>query len=183
MVEHDHPEQHSGHHPWVGFIYLYLHYFSLCVGLILLHFLMAPAWVCLYVYFLFSNILFIILGGVDMTTSIYKAAAVTLDEDLASQVKRKKEVEMETESLRKRLNMLHLEVHEEKARDAKINVETAVLLAKSASLDEELTTHSNLKGGKYLTRDQGADNSGPVNELIEEDDEEEIIYKPPFQIV
>ena len=120
---------------------------------------------------------------VDMTTAIYKAAAVTLDEDLASQIKRKKEVEMETESLRKRLNMLHLEVHEEKARDAKINVETAVLLAKSASLDEELTTHSNLKGGKYLTRDQGADNSGPVNELIEEDDEEEIIYKPPFLTV
>ena len=39
---------------------------------------------------------------VDMTTAIYKAAAVTLDEDLASQ-KKKKQVEMETESLRKRL--------------------------------------------------------------------------------
>ena len=37
---------------------------------------------------------------VDMTTAVYKAAAVTLDEYLASQVKRKKEVEMETESFR-----------------------------------------------------------------------------------
>ena len=32
---------------------------------------------------------------VDMTTTIYKATAVTLDEDLASQIKRKKEVELE----------------------------------------------------------------------------------------
>ena len=75
---------------------------------------------------------------VDMTTTIYKAAVVTLDEDLASQIKRNKEVEMETESLRKRLNMLRLKVHEGKAREAKIDVETAVLLAKSVSLDKEL---------------------------------------------
>ena len=114
---------------------------------------------------------------------MYKAAAVTLDEDLASQIKRKKEVEMETESLRKRLNMLRFKVQEGKAREAKIDVETAVLLAKSASLDEKLTTRSNLKGGKYLARDQGADNSGPDREVIEEDDEEEIIYKPPFPSV
>ncbi|TMW87084.1 hypothetical protein EJD97_020442 [Solanum chilense] len=120
---------------------------------------------------------------VDMTTTIYKAAAVTLDEDLASQIKRNKEVEMETESLRKRLNMLRLEVHEGKAREAKIDIETAVLLAKSASLDEKLTTRSNLKGGKYLARDQGAGNSGPDNELIKEDDEEEIVYKLPFPTV
>ena len=32
---------------------------------------------------------------VDMTTAIYKAAVATLDEDLASQIKRKKEVEIE----------------------------------------------------------------------------------------
>ena len=51
---------------------------------------------------------------VDMTTTIYKAAAMKLDEYLASQRKRKKEVEMETESLRKRLNIFHLEVHEER---------------------------------------------------------------------
>ena len=118
-----------------------------------------------------------------MTMTIYEAAAVTVDEDLASQIKRNKEVKMETESLRKRLNMLHLEVHEEKARDAKIDVETAVLLAKSASLDEELTTHSNLKGGKHLAREQGASNGGPGREVIEEDDEEEIVYKPPFPTV
>ena len=53
------------------------------------------------------------------------------------------------------------------------------MLARSAALDEELATHSNLKGGKYLARDQGADNSGPDREVIEEDDEEEIVYKPP----
>ena len=120
---------------------------------------------------------------VDMTTTIYKASAVTLDEDLASQIKRKKEVEMETESLRKRLNMLRLKVHEGKAREAKIDVETAVLLAKSASLDKELMTRSNMKGGNYLACKQGADNNGPDNELTEEDDEEETVYKPPFPIV
>ena len=120
---------------------------------------------------------------VDMTTTVYKAAAVTLDEDLASQIKRKKKVEMETESLRKRLNMLRLKVHEGKAREAKIDIETVVLSARSAALDEELATHSNLKGGKYLARDQGADNSGPGHEVTEEDDEEEIVYKPPFPTV
>ena len=60
---------------------------------------------------------------------------------------------METENLRKRLNLLCLEVHEGKAREAKIDFETAVLLARSAALDKELATHSNLKGGKYLARD------------------------------
>ena len=90
---------------------------------------------------------------------------------------------METKSLRKRLNLLCLEVHVGKTRGAKIDIETVVLLDRSASLDEELTTHSNLKGGKYLARDQGADNSGPDREVIEEDDEEEIIYKPPFPSV
>ena len=89
---------------------------------------------------------------------------------------------MEIESLRKRLILLCLELHEEKEREAKIDIETAVLLANSASLDKELTTRGNLKGRKYLARDQGADNSGPDNELIEEDDEEEIVYKPPFPI-
>ena len=74
---------------------------------------------------------------VDMATTIYKAAAVTLDGDLASQIKRKKEVEMETESLRQKLDMLRLKVHEGKAREAKIDVETVVLLAKSVSLDKE----------------------------------------------
>ena len=49
---------------------------------------------------------------VDMTTTIYKAAVTTLDEDLASQIRRKKEVETEAESLRKRLNLLRLEIHE-----------------------------------------------------------------------
>ena len=100
---------------------------------------------------------------VDMAIAIYKATAVTLDEDFASQIKRKKEIEMETESLREKLDMLHLKVHEGKAREAKIDVETAVLLAKSASVDKELTIHSKLKGGKYLAFEQGADNNGPDN--------------------
>ncbi|TMW82023.1 hypothetical protein EJD97_007029 [Solanum chilense] len=117
---------------------------------------------------------------VGMTTAIYKAAAVTLDEDLASQIKRKKEVEMETESLRKRLHLLRLEVHEGKAREAKIDIKTAVLLARSVSLDDKLMTRSNSKGVKYLAHDQGADSRGPDHEAIEEDDEEEIVYKPPF---
>ena len=90
---------------------------------------------------------------------------------------------METESIRKRLNLLRLEIHEGKAREAKIDIETAVLSARSAALDEELETHSNSKGGKYLARDQGVDHSGPDHEVIEEDDEEEIVYKPPFPTV
>ena len=68
-------------------------------------------------------------------------------------MKRKKDVEMEIESLRRRLNMLRLEAHEVKSREAKIDIDTAVLLARSAALDEELTTRSNWKGGKYLARD------------------------------
>ena len=90
---------------------------------------------------------------------------------------------MEIESLRRRLNMLRLEAHEVKAREAKIDIKTAVLLARSAALNEELTTRRNLKGGKYLARDQGANHSGPGCEVIEEDDEEEIVYKPPFPTV
>ena len=120
---------------------------------------------------------------VDVTTAINKAAVTTLDEDLASSIKRKKEVEMETESLRKRLNLLRLEIHEGKAREAKIDIETAVSLARSATLDEELATHSNLKGGKHPAREQGTDHSSPGYEVIEEDDEEEIVYKPPFLTV
>ena len=82
---------------------------------------------------------------------------------------------METENLRKRLNLLCLEVHEGKAREAKIDIETAVLLARTAALYEELVTHSNLKGRKYLAREKGADDSCPDQESIEEDDEEEIV--------
>ena len=51
-------------------------------------------------------------GGirVDMATTIYKAATVTLDEDLTSQMKRKKSVEMEIEDLREKFDMLRLKV-------------------------------------------------------------------------
>ena len=47
-----------------------------------------------------------------MATVIYKAAIVKLDEDLASQMKRKKYDEMETNELREKLDMLRLKVQE-----------------------------------------------------------------------
>ena len=59
-----------------------------------------------------------------------------LDEDLASQMKGKKDVEMETEDLREKLDMFWLKVEEWKAR---IESERAALLDKSMSLDKELT--------------------------------------------
>ena len=71
---------------------------------------------------------------VDIATAIYKAATVTLDEDLASQMKRKKDVEMETESLREKLDTLWLKVQEIEAREAMIDSETATMLAKSVLL-------------------------------------------------
>ena len=74
-----------------------------------------------------------------MATTIYKAATVTLDEDLASQMKRKKDVETETEDLREKLDMLRLKVQEREAIEARIESKTTSLLAKSISLDEELT--------------------------------------------
>ena len=64
---------------------------------------------------------------VDMDTAIYKAATVTLDEDLASQMKIKIDVDKETEDLREKLDMLRLKVQE---REARIESETTTLLAK-----------------------------------------------------
>ena len=92
----------------------------------------------------------------------------------------------------------------------RIESETSTLLAKSISLDEELTVeieefasmiermaalrkknktfHSNeidkirKMGEKYPVYEQGA-NSGPNNahpEVTKEDDDEELVYKPPF---
>ena len=147
-----------------------------------------------------------------MDTVIYKAVAVTLDEDLASQMKRNKDVEMETEGLREKLYMLWLKVQKREAREARIDSETNALLAKSMSLDKELTVemgefasmresmvalrkknkafHSNTidklqkMGKKYPVYEQGA-NSGPDNahpEVTEEDDGEEIVYNPPFLV-
>ncbi|TMW80781.1 hypothetical protein EJD97_015181 [Solanum chilense] len=114
---------------------------------------------------------------VDIATAIYKVAAVTLDEDLASQMKRKKDVERETKSLRDKLDTLRMKVQEIEAREAMIDSETAALLAKSMLLDKELTVHMNLTGGKDPAYEQGAANSGPDNahpEMTKEDDAEEI---------
>ena len=142
-----------------------------------------------------------------MATAIYKAATVKLDEDLESQMKRKKDVYMETKDLREKLDMLRLKLQE---REARIKSETPTLLAKRMSLDEEFTVemegfssmrermvalrkknkgfHSNVidrlrkMGGKYPVYEQGA-NSGADNahpEATEEEDNEEIVYKPPF---
>ena len=60
---------------------------------------------------------------VDMATAIYKATTVTLDVYLASQMKRKKYVEMETENLHEKLDMLRLKVQEREAREARIDSE------------------------------------------------------------
>ena len=51
-----------------------------------------------------------------MATIIYKVAVATLDEYLASKMKRKKDVETETEDLREKLDMLRLKVQEREAR-------------------------------------------------------------------
>ena len=53
-------------------------------------------------------------------------------------MKRKKDVEMEIEDLREKLDMLWLKVQEREAREARIESETTALLAKSMSLDEEV---------------------------------------------
>ena len=67
----------------------------------------------------------------DMTTTIYKDTTMMLDEDQASQMKRKKDIEMDTEDLRENLDMLRLKVYEREAREARIKSETTILLAKS----------------------------------------------------
>ena len=125
-------------------------------------------------------------------------------------MKRKKDVEMEIEDLREKLDMLRLKVQEREAREARIESETATLLDKSMSLDKELTVemeefssmresmakprkknnvfHSNMidklqkMREKYPVYEQGA-NGGPNNAhpgATGEDDNEEIVYKPPF---
>ncbi|TMX04719.1 hypothetical protein EJD97_005310 [Solanum chilense] len=117
---------------------------------------------------------------------------------------------METEDLQEKLDMLQLKVQEREARETRIDSETTALLTKSMSPDEELTIemdefasmrermaalkkknkvfHKNMidklrkMGEKYSVSEQGA-NSGPNNahlKVIEEDDDEEIIYKPPL---
>ena len=45
---------------------------------------------------------------------------MTLDEDMAAQMKRKKDVELETKDLREKLDMLQLKEHEREAREARI---------------------------------------------------------------
>ena len=55
-----------------------------------------------------------------MATAIYKGATMMLDEDLGSQMKRKKDVELETKDLREKLDMLQLKEHEREAREARI---------------------------------------------------------------
>ena len=74
-----------------------------------------------------------------MTPAIYKDVTTMMDEDLVSQMKREKDVEMETEDLREKLYMLRLKVQEREVREERIESETAALFAKSMSLDKELT--------------------------------------------
>ncbi|TMW97704.1 hypothetical protein EJD97_005116 [Solanum chilense] len=117
---------------------------------------------------------------------------------------------MEREDLREKLDMLQSKVQEREERDVRIDSETAALLAKSMSLDKELiekmeefssmrermtalrkknkASHSNMIdklwkiSNKYPIYEQGS-NTGPKNahpEVNEEDDDKEIVYKPPF---
>ena len=112
--------------------------------------------------------------------------------------------------MREKLDMLLSKVQERKVREARIESKIAALLAISMSLDEELTVemeefssmrermaalrrktkvfHSNMIDKlqkmckKYPIYERGA-NSGPNNaypEVSGEDDDEVIIYKPPF---
>ena len=121
-------------------------------------------------------------------------------------MKRKKNVEIETEDLREKLGIFQLKVQERKARESSIELKTVALLDKNVSLDEELTMeikdfasmrermaiqrknnkvfHSNMidklqrMREKYPIYEQEAD-SGPDNtHLVEtgEDDDEEIVY-------
>ena len=53
-------------------------------------------------------------------------------------MKIKKDVEMETTGLKEKFEMLRLKVQERKAREVRIDSETAALLATSMSLDKEL---------------------------------------------
>ena len=61
-----------------------------------------------------------------MATAIYEVATETLDLT-------------EIEDMRQKLNILHLKEQEREAREARIEAETASLLAKNMSLDEEFT--------------------------------------------
>jgi len=117
---------------------------------------------------------------------------------------------METEDFQVKLDMLRLKVQEREVREARIELETIALLAKSTWLDDELTVEmeefasmrqrmvvlrkknkafqSNMidklwkMGEKYPVYEQGAnsflDNAHP--EAIEEDDDEEIVYRSLF---
>ncbi|TMW85968.1 hypothetical protein EJD97_022177 [Solanum chilense] len=117
---------------------------------------------------------------------------------------------METGDLREKLDMLRLKVQEREAREARIESERTTLLGKSMSFDMELTVemeefssirkrmtalrkknkafHSNMidklrkMDEKYPVYEQGS-NSDPDNahpKATEEDDDEEIVYKPPL---
>ncbi|TMX04916.1 hypothetical protein EJD97_003960 [Solanum chilense] len=117
---------------------------------------------------------------------------------------------METKDLREKFDMLRLKVQEREARESRIESETATLLAKSMSLDEELTVemeefasmrermaalrkknkafHSNMIDKLQKMREkcpvyeQGA-NRGPNKAhpgATREKDDEEIVHKLPF---
>ncbi|TMW83237.1 hypothetical protein EJD97_002420 [Solanum chilense] len=105
---------------------------------------------------------------VDMTTAIYKVATMTLDEDVASQMKRKKDIEMETEDLREKIRL-----HERKDDHSE---------EKNKAFHSNMIDKLRKMGEKYPVYEQG-DKSGPNNahpEATEENDDEEIIYKHPF---
>ncbi|TMW91815.1 hypothetical protein EJD97_013851 [Solanum chilense] len=120
---------------------------------------------------------------VDMATAIYKATTVMLDEDLESQMKRKKDDEIDIEDFREKLDKLRLkELTMEMEEFASMRERMAALRKKMKAFHSNMIDKHWKMVLKYPIYEQGA-NSGPDNaypEATEKDDEEEIVYKPPF---
>ena len=57
-----------------------------------------------------------------MAITIYKAISAMLSEDMESQMKRKKDVELVIVDLQEKLNMLQQKVQEREAREARIEL-------------------------------------------------------------
>ncbi|TMW92342.1 hypothetical protein EJD97_013178 [Solanum chilense] len=113
---------------------------------------------------------------VDMVTAIYKAATEMPDKDIASQMKRKKDVEMESKDLQEKLDTVEMKEF------ASIRERMAALRKKNKAFCSNMIDKLQKIRIKYPVYEQEA-NRGPDNAhpgAIGEDDDEKIIYKPPF---
>ena len=70
--------------------------------------------------------------------AVYKEATATLDEDLASKMKKKKDTEIEREVLGKKLDLLRQKIQEREARETEIELAISNALTRNGELDEEL---------------------------------------------